>query len=131
MPIQSAQKTLQNPGDTLAVLLPNPNVDQPVDLTAVLSLLGTFSFAYVAIEGLPFGQPAGTIPIPIALVSVINGQLASSSPLASNPVGPLTSSGAPGSGFAFTVSCGIYSLLQMRLVSINSGAIQAAIATHH
>lgn len=120
------------------VLLGNTGVGNPLDVTAIVSLIGTFTNAVVAIEAVPIGQlvpfvqgatgppvptPAPNQWIPILELGVIDGVPASS------PVGPLTSAGTAGSGYAFTIGCGIFQQLRMRLVGIGGGAIQGGIAT--
>jgi hypothetical protein len=120
MPTASA--ALQNQGDKITLQLGNPPGRVP-DQTAILSLTGQYTGCIVAIEGIPIGQALSSVPMPVAEMGLSNGSSASS------PVGPLTSSGGPGSGYAFTVPSGIYSLIQLRLVSTGGGAIQAAIAT--
>jgi hypothetical protein len=126
--------TLQNVGDLLQVFLGNVGVGNPTDQIAIVSLTGTFTAATVAIEAVPQGLPISLTTTPIAPlsanswiattdISVVNGQPVSS------PVGPLTSAGGVGSGFSFTFNCGQFQLIQLRLVSIGSGAITGGIAT--
>ena len=115
---------LTTPGQILFTVLNQVGVGQPPDETAIISLTGNFTAATFGIEGVPLGQPLGTIPIPIAEAGVINGQTVSS------PVGPLSSSGVAGNnGFAFAVPLGAYSALQVRLISIGGGSVLAGIAT--
>jgi hypothetical protein len=123
MPAIPVSKTLQNVDDTLQLQLGLVGYGQPQDITAVVSLTGTFTLAVVAIEGVPIGQSLSSVPIPLAEINIGTGNPQGS------PVGPFTSTGGPGSGNAFVISCGIYSLIQVRLVSIGGGAITCGIAS--
>jgi hypothetical protein len=150
MPIQPTQGTMQTPasgsyiGDVIGPgYLGVDGVGNPGDVSAIFSLSGTFVNAVVAIEGLPQGTPMTpalppspanpnglpSTPLsssqwtPIAEVGVINGQLTTS------PVGPLTSSGVVGTGFAYTAPIGAFQQVRMRLLSISSGAVVGGIAT--
>lgn len=133
MSTAAAQGVLQNAGDTLQLILGGVGVGNPPDVAAVFSLTGGFTAAVIAIEAVPLGQPMTpgsppTVPsegewVHIAETYVLNGELQSS------PLGPLTSTGAAGSGFAFTAGIAAYSALRIRLVSTGGGAIQGGIAT--
>jgi len=139
MPINPASGVLQNAGDTVVAQLGATGVGQGADPTAILSLTGAFTAATIAIEAVPLGQPMApaTGPlssfsqspvaesewIPIGEVGVLDGISVSS------PVGPLNSTGLPGSGYGFDVAVGKYQQIRLRLVSIGSGAIQGGIAT--
>jgi hypothetical protein len=123
MPVAPVSKTLQTAGDTAQLALGYTGVGNPPDQTVVVSLTGTFTNAVVAIEGIPLGQASTSVPMPISEVSTLTGSTVSS------PVGPLTSSGNAGSGFSFTVNAMLFSVVQIRLVSIGSGAITSGIAS--
>ena len=150
MPIQPVQGTLQTPASSTYIgdvvgpgFIGSDGVGNPGDVSAIFSMSGTFSTATIAIEGLPQGipmspalppsptNPTGTPPtplspnqwVPLAEVGVINGQLTSS------PVGPLTSNGLVGTGFAYTAPIGAFQQVRMRLISIGSGAVLGGIAT--
>lgn len=117
-----SQGTLSVVGDILGpVQLGNTGIGQPTDLTALVSLTGTFTAATVLIEGVPLGQPLtqGNPPTP---TSVSEWVLISSQ-------GPLTSTGLVGSGIAVTVACNLYQQLRARLSVIGSGAIVGGIAS--
>ena len=138
MPSPSVQGTLSIAGQTLQLALGRAGVGQPGDVTAGFSMTGTFANAVIGLEGVPLGQPlsapvgAGPQPsigpltlsewIPIGEVAVINGASLSS------PV-TISSAGGVGTGFQFIVGCALFQALQMRLISIGSGAIVGGIAT--
>jgi hypothetical protein len=142
-PVPSLMSVPQNAttgyiGDTVSVVLGNTGVGQPADVDAILSLSGTFTAAVIAIEAVPLGQPVaqsvlfGTGPptavsagewVAIAEVSLLNFGVVSA------PIGPVSSTGLPGSALAYLVPCGLYAMLRLRLISIGSGTIQAGIAT--
>lgn len=129
----TAGYTLQNVGDTITVQLGVTGVGQPPDVTAIISLAGTYTAATVAVEAVALGQPivtgSPTAPlytyswVPVTEIGVQDGQTVSS------PIGPLTSVGTAGSGYAYQFGCGVFSMLRLRLVSIGSGAILGGIAT--
>lgn len=138
MPSQ-VQGLLSAAGQTLQLPIGKTGTGQPPDVSAVFSLTGAFGNATIGLEGVPIGQPitppAGGGPggspspvslsswVPIAEVTVSNGQVISS------PVGPLSNLGGVGTGYAYWVSVAIFQMLQIRLISISSGAIQGGIAT--
>lgn len=138
MPSPSVQGTLSIAGQTLQLALGRAGVGQPGDVTAIFSMTGVFANAVVGIEGVPLGQPlsapvgAGPQPaigptslsewIPISEVAIINGASLSS------PV-TISSTGGVGTGVSYQVGCAIFQALQMRLISIGSGAIVGGIAT--
>jgi hypothetical protein len=138
MPSPTAQGLLTTPGQTVQLNLGQTGVGQPGDVTAILSMTGVFANAVIGVEAVPLGQPVAqpTQPgpfgpvspvspsewIPIAEVGIINGAVVSS-PLT------LSSAGGLGTGFAFSVGAGQFQLLQLRLISIGSGAVQGGIAT--
>ncbi len=138
MPIQAAQGLLQNIGDTVTAALGNTGVGQPADPSAILSLSGVFSQAVIAVEAIPLGQPMQPpvlgsnlppLPVsasswtPVANVSFLNQQVITV------PIGPISSAGGPGTGFAYGLGCGTFQQIRLRLLSIGGGAIQGGIAT--
>lgn len=135
MPTAPVQGTLQAVGDTITSLLGNVGVGNPADVAAILSLTGGFTNAQVAIEAIPLGQPmtqnvggAATPTSPGEWVDVATINLGTGA-VYQSPIGPLTSNGAPGSGFAFSCGVGIYQALRLRLVNTSGGAIVGGIAT--
>lgn len=139
MPSPSAQGLLNAAGQTLQLWLGNTGVGQPADVSAIIAVTGIYQAATIGIEAIPLGQPlvqpsqAGPfqVPspvstsewIPITELAIVNGSVLSS------PVGPLTSVGGPGTGFGWTIPAGIYQAVQVRVISIGGGAIQASIAS--
>ena len=138
MPSPTAQTTLSVAGQTLQLNVGQTGVGQPPDVTAVFGFTGIFANAVIGIEAVPLGQPinqpsvAGPFGpvspvslsewIPIGEQGVLNGQN-TSSPLT------LSSLGGLGTGFAYVVPVAPYQMLQIRLISIGSGAVVASIAT--
>jgi hypothetical protein len=112
MPMNSVSATLQSPGDVCRAVLQG-------DAALSLSLLGTFTFAFIGIEGIPPGQPAGTF-LPVA---VLRGD---TDLVAASPIGPI--SGGPGLGLVMRFAARGYTAVQIRLISIASGTVVATIA---
>jgi hypothetical protein len=136
-----ASGILQNPGDVVTgkSLGYHEPASTPND-TVVLSMTGTFTNAVVAVEAVAQGQPIVQTPI-LAGYSVNQAAPASTaewgaisvSPsavpgaLVASPLGPLSSTGLPGSGFAFLAPAGPFVQMRLRLISIGSGSIQAGV----
>jgi hypothetical protein len=136
-----ASGILTNPGDT--VVGRSLGYHEPISTandTVVLSLTGTFANAVVAVEAVAQGQPIVQTPIlagysvnQAAPVSTAEWGAISVSPsavpgtLVQSPLGPLSSTGAPGSGFAFVAPAGPFVQIRLRLISIGSGTIQAGV----
>ena len=137
MPVPDGVGLLTAVGQTVSVTLGNSGNGNPVDVTAIVSMTGTFTQATFVVEGIPLAQPmALTGPYPPSQAPASAAEwclvyelgLQAGSPV-TNPIGPLSSTGAAGTGFCYTVPCGYFQQLRLRVTGLGSGAIQAGIAT--
>jgi hypothetical protein len=132
---------LQNVGDVVGPVTPGDRgLGNPPGQSAIISLTGTFTNAVVSIEALMPGQPTTPSTAPGGLPTPTNPNewtpvasagwtpMGNQNPVGLSPSSPLTSPGGPGSGFSFTLATTLIQQLRVRLLSIGSGSIKAAIA---